>query len=300
MNARELMSVEHSMHRYLQLAVESYCNAIKVAPDTMTEISKYVFQLISMWFKNCQRKEKQDIVNRIIKSSLSSIPSYRLVPLTYQLFSLIDEVQKDDNSDFQSILHDVVCKICSEHPYHSIVQILALSNGQQIGGGVNGRQSNLYLENVGTTKVNAVNSVIQDLCESAPEYVFVMLDLYETLMTSYMAVAEFKPSDIQKKTTKGIVFSQYNLNLDYCLARWRWKRASNTNFAMPAIITKPPPIRPDARYGQGIEDPIGTERVVSFEPMFDLTLTGINRHKLLRVSGRKVADSSSLSKEKMI
>ncbi len=286
MDARELRSVEHSMHRYLQLAVKSYCNALKVAPATMTDISKYVFQLISMWFKNCQRNGTQDIiVNRIIKSSLSSIPSYRLVPLTYQLFSRIDEVQQDDNSDFQSILRDVVCKICSEHPYHGIVQILALSNGQRIGGGVNGRQGNMYLENVGTAKVDAVNGIIQYLRKSAPEYVCAMLDSYETLMTSYMNVAEFKPSDIQKKTTKGIVFSQCDLNLDSCLAGRRGK--SNTNFAMPAIITKPPPIRPDARYGQGEEDPIGTERVVSFEPTFDLTLTGIHRPKIVTCIGSK-------------
>lgn len=254
-DARERQSVELSMHRYLQLAVESHCNALKVAPASMIDVSKHVFQLISIWFKNCQRKGTQDIVSKIIKSSLSSIPSYRLVPLTYQLFSRIDEVQQDDNSGFQSILRDVVCKICSEHPYHGIVQLLALSNGQRIGGGVNGRQGNVYLENVGTAKVNAVNGIIQDLRKSSPEYVCAMLDSYEILMSSYMDVAELEISNIQKKTTKGIAFRQYNLNLVSCLSGRCGK--SNTNFAIPAIITKPPMIRPDGQYGQGKEDPIG-------------------------------------------
>lgn len=284
-DARERQSVEFSMHRYLQLAVESYCNALKVAPVSMIDVSKHVFKLISIWFKNCQRKGTQDIVNRIIKSSLSSIPSYRLVPLTYQLFSRIDEVQQDDNSGFQSILRDVVCKICSEHPYHGIVQLLALSNGQRIGGGVNGRQGNMYLENVGTAKVNAVNGIIQDLRKSSPEYVCAMLDSYETLMSSYMDVAELETSNIQKKTTKGIAFRQYKLNLDSCLSGRRGK--SNTNFAMPAIITKPPMIRPDGHYGQGKEDPVGTERVVSFESTFDLTPTGIHRPKIVMCIGSK-------------
>lgn len=284
-DARERQSVELSMHRYLQLAVESYCNALKVAPASMIDVSKHVFQLNSIWFKNCQQKGSQDIVNKVIKSSLSSIPSYRLVPLTYQLFSRIDEVQQDDNSDFLSILRDIVCKICSEHPYHGIVQLLALSNGQRIGGGVNGRQGNLYLENVGTAKVNAVNEIIQDLRKGAPEYVCAMLDSYEILMSSYMDVAELETSSIQKKTTKGIAFRQYKLNLDSCLSGRRGK--SNTNFAMPAIITKPPMIRPDGKYGQGKEDPIGTERVVSFESTFDLTPTGIHRPKIVMCIGSK-------------
>ena len=56
---------------------------------------------------------------------------------------------------------------------------------------------------------------------------------------------------------------------------------------MPAITTKPQPIRPDTYYGNGTEDPIGTERVVSFEPTFDLTPTGIHRPKIVKCIGSK-------------
>ena len=52
MDERELKSVEDSIQRYLQLAVDSYCNALQIAPPTMTDVSKHVFQLISIWFKN--------------------------------------------------------------------------------------------------------------------------------------------------------------------------------------------------------------------------------------------------------
>jgi hypothetical protein len=286
MDERELKSVEDSIQRYLQLAVESYCNALQIAPPTMTDVSKHVFQLISIWFKNCQRKGTEDIVNIILKSSISQIPSYRLIPLTYQLFSRIDAVQEDDKSGFQNILREIVLKICSEHPYHGIVQILALSNGQRIGGGVNGRHANAYLENIGTSKVDAVNGIIQDLRKRAPEYVSALIDSYEILMSAYMSLAEYDVINIQKRSTKGLSFKQYKLDLDSCLSVGR-RGKRNTAFTMPAIITETPPIRPDAYYGQGKEDPIGAERVLSFEPTFDLTDTGLHRPKIVICIGSK-------------
>lgn len=242
---------------------------------------------MSLWFKNCQRKETKDVVNELLKSNLSQIPTYRLVPLTYQLFSRIDEMQKDDSNGFQITLRDIVLKICSEHPYHGIVQILALSNGQRIGGGVNGRHANAYLENIGTTKVDAVNDIIQELRKQSSEYVSALIDSYRILMTAYMNLAEFDTTNVQKRTTKGLSFKQYKLDLDCCLSGGRRGKRDTTTTNMPAIFTKPPPIRPDAQYGNGTEDPIGTERVVSFEPNFDLTLTGLHRPKIVKCIGSR-------------
>ena len=48
MEDRELKSVENSTQRYLRLAVESYCNALKLCPTTITaNVAKHVFQLVS-------------------------------------------------------------------------------------------------------------------------------------------------------------------------------------------------------------------------------------------------------------
>jgi ataxia telangiectasia mutated family protein len=279
---RELQCIDNSIQRYLRVSFESICTALALAPTTMTGVPKHVFQLVSIWFKNCNRKETKDIVNGLLKSNLHQIPSYRLVPLTYQLFSRIDTGTVEDGSNgFQDTLREVVVKICSEHPYHGIVQLLALSNGQRIGGGVNGRHANAYLENVGTAKVDAVNSIIQDLRKRAPDYVNALIDSYQALMISYINLAEFDTSTIQKRITKRLSFKQFKLDLDCCLSR----SPSLTN--TPAIVTKPPPIRPDKQYGNGIDDPIGTERILRFESTFDLTPTGIHRPKIVECIGSK-------------
>ncbi len=283
----ELQCIDNSIQRYLRLSFESTCTALTLAPTTLSGVSKHVFQLVSMWFKNCQRKDTKDIVNELLKSNLDRIPSYRLVPLTYQLFSRIDAKIERGNFGFQDILLRVVVKICSEHPYHGIVQLLALSNGQRIGGGVNGRHANAYLENIGTAKVDAVNNIIRELRKSAPQYVNALIDSYQTLMISYINLAEFDTSIIQKRMINNLSFKHFKLDLDCCLSREHYGNRNSSITNMPAIITKPPAIRPDKEYGNGKDDPIGTERVFRFEPTFDLTPTGIHRPKIVECIGSK-------------
>jgi hypothetical protein len=297
---KELQCIDNSIQRYLRLSFESTCTALTLAPTTLPGVSKYVFRLISMWFKNCQRKDTKDIVNELLKSNLDRIPSYRLVPLTYQLFSRIDAKIEHGNFGFQDILLRVVVKICSEHPYHGIVQLLALSNGQRIGGGVNGRHANAYLENVGTAKVDAVNNIIGELRKCAPQYVNALIDSYQTLMISYINLAEFDTSTIQKRMINNLSFKHFKLDLDCCLSREQYGKKNSSITNMPAIITKPPPIRPDKEYGNGTDDPIGGERVFRFEPTFDLTPTGIHRPKIVECIGSKGGRFNNLSKEKMI
>ena len=126
---REITSNQDSLHKYLGLALESYCNALKLCPTTATSIdySKHVFKLIGLWFKNCERAETQSVANSLIQSSIDQIPSYHFVPLTYQIFSRIDKTSNDN--PFQDTLTKLVATICAEHPYHGLPQLIALSNG---------------------------------------------------------------------------------------------------------------------------------------------------------------------------
>ena len=55
----------------------------------------------------------------------------------------------------------------------------------------------------------------------------------------------------------------------------------------PGIITSPPPVQPAGNYGDGIDDPIGAERIHRFESTFDITDTGIHRPKIVICIGTK-------------
>lgn len=130
METREIKNNQDGLQKYLIVALESYCNALKLCPTSVTSLdySKHVFKFIGLWFKNCQMSETQDMVNNLIQSSLKQIPSYHFVPLTYQIFSRIGNV--DDS--FQNTLRELVISICTEYPYHGVPQLIALENGNLV------------------------------------------------------------------------------------------------------------------------------------------------------------------------
>ena len=293
MDEREVQSAQDSLGRFLHMAVRSYCQAIQLCPPSVTHVSKYVYEMISLWFKNCQKKDTMGIVNELIRTNTSQMPSYRLVPLTYQLFSRIDAVDEgEEKNGFQHTLRQLVLKLCSDHPYHGIVQLIALSNGQKIGTGVSGRHADTYLENVGVAKIEAVDSVIKELQKKAPKYVSGLVENYKTLCDSYISTGEWDTAEIVSKGTsayKNIPFSKAKLDLPTCLAGGgrRSKKGNASSDNMPVIITKPPSIRPDCQYGNGTEDPIGSERVAGFDDVFSLTPSGIHRPKIVICNGTK-------------
>ena len=287
MDDREMQSMIESLRQYLRMSVESYCSALKLCPSAIAaNVSSHVFQLVSLWFKNCTRAETNDIVNELMRAYAMGIPSYRFVPLTYQLFSRIDSTQGEEVNDFQSILRDMVLKICSEHPYHGIVQLVALANGKRIGDGVDGRNRDVYLENVGGSKVDAAMSILDDL-RKRKGYIPALVESYTTLSDAFIGLAMLSTKPFEKRQFKGLSFSQFKLNLDTCFSSGR-RGSKNTSAAnKPVIFTNPPPIRPDTQYGDGIDDPIGAERVLSFESKFDLTPTGLHRPKIVVCNGSK-------------
>lgn len=284
---RDMKATASSLRQYLKMSVESYCSALKLCPtEIAANVSSHVFQLVSLWFKNCARAETNDIVNELMQANALGIPSYRFVPLTYQLFSRIDSTQDGEVTDFQNILRGIVLKICSEHPYHGIIQLVALANGKRIGGGVDGRNADKYLENVGGSKVDAATNILNDL-RKGKGYIPALVESYTTLSDAFINLAMLSTKSFEKRQYKGLSFSQFKLTLDTCFSSGRRgsKNTSATN--KPVVLTNPPPIRPDAQYGNGIDDPIGAERVLSFESKFDLTPTGIHRPKIVKCIGSK-------------
>jgi hypothetical protein len=287
MDDRDIRSMIDSLRQYLRMSVESYCTALKLCPTTIAaNVSKHVFQLVSLWFKNCVRAETNDIVNVLMKANALGIPSYRFVPLTYQLFSRIESMHDEELNDFQNILRDIVLKICTEHPYHGIVQLVALANGKRIGGGVDGRNADTYLENVGGSKVDAATSIIDDL-RKREGYIPALVESYTTLSDAFIQLAMLCTKSFEKRQYKGLSFSQFKLTLDTCFSSGRRGSMNTSSTNRPVIFTNPPPIRPDTQYGDGIDDPIGAERVLSFESKFDLTPTGIHRPKIVKCIGSK-------------
>lgn len=63
---------------------------------------------------------------------LLQVPSYKFIPLTYQISS---RVGLGDDGSFRAVVHKLILRLCREHPHHSLLQLLALANGEKVSGG---------------------------------------------------------------------------------------------------------------------------------------------------------------------
>lgn len=203
--------------------------------------------------------------------------------MIYQIFSRIDKKTKE-NQEFQEVLQGLVYKICVDHPYHGIIQLISLSNRNAIG---RGRNVNDYNRNVNKEKADVIKELLGKIRNSNfLDYIGDLVDSYQTLTDSYIALANMPTEKFTKgkRKIKGIKFAdcfkEKSRALDSCLSFRKDK-------IRPCILTKPPTISPGADYGDKYTDPIGSERIVAFQPTFTLTENGIHRPKIVICIGSK-------------
>ena len=277
--------IESSVDTYLNLAVQSFATALSLA-DTGngTDMSRHVCRMVSLWFSSYRDKRSDNNINTLVADHIEQIPTFRFVPLANQLLSRLENLTTSEEEKFQSTLQRLIFKMCADHPYHCLVQLIALSNGKKVGSGVGGRNASAFLENVGDSKIVAAKAVISTLKKEAPKFIGDLLDSYRMLTDAYIFLANAQTAKIQETKTKNIPFSMVcslqKDSLDQCLGRSR-----NRVQCPPCVLTVPPPLRPGCDYGDGVEDPIGGERIAGFEPTFNVAESGIHRPKIVMCLG---------------
>lgn len=115
--------LDHAVKYYL----ESICDGGKVARgrDHTTGSLNYgsvsVSCFCNLWLAHCMRMD----LNFVVQAAIPSIPTALLVPWINQLTSRLGP---NRNSDlFQQNLWDLLARLCENHPYHCLYQILALT-----------------------------------------------------------------------------------------------------------------------------------------------------------------------------
>jgi hypothetical protein len=297
MDTTDRSAMDNNFSMYLALAIQSYGTALCYC-DTSSNYSSSVIRMISLWF---QQSDIDHQVHSLMENFISEIPSYHFVPLTYQIFSRIDRMSTEDSQQtqatqalpfqtFQRVLRLLIEKMCVDHPYHCLVQLIALSNGNKVGQGVGGRQADLYLSNIGEHKVEACKLILNKILHDGPKLVSALIKSYTAVMNSYNTLAMAPTAEIvEKNGTKNIslrdVFSDGNVpttpSLDRCLGPSHRKIFES----VPCILTKTPLLRPSKDYGDGTTDPVGSERIFGFDSYFSLTESGIHRPKIVTCVG---------------
>jgi hypothetical protein len=260
-----------SLEAHRTLAINSIGTALAIAGVSgADDMSKHVYRLVGIWFSS-ENAWSED-VDDVTSDALDKIPTFRFVPLVAQLLSRVANVKTPPMASFQNRLQDLILKMSRDHPYHCILHLLTLSYSKHT------MDKN--------DKGEDTNFILHRLMNDDPVFLAELIQGYKTVSNAYIHLAKTNVTDFKRRGANRISFDKVckasNLRLDKCLGSGARKAKY-----LPCILTKPPMIRPGRDYGNGIDDPIGSEHVDTFESTFAITDTGVNQPKIVVCVGTK-------------
>ncbi|KAF2156952.1 hypothetical protein K461DRAFT_289316 [Myriangium duriaei CBS 260.36] len=101
---------------FVHECLKNYLRALSVSD----EYDIHVVRFFALWLEH----DQSEGANKAVAATLPKVASWKFVTLLNQLMSRL----LDHDTPFQSILTELVSRICADHPYHSIYQLFASSN----------------------------------------------------------------------------------------------------------------------------------------------------------------------------
>ena len=282
-DAKERDRLEMSCHTFLVSALRQFQIVLSISPENDLDI---VFRVINLWLSN----SKEDDVNRIMALIVDSTPSFKFIPLTYQVMSRLGSCdapntrnlrtlssQPEERVDHESVVARLIFKVCLEHPHHVLPQLYAISHEEIVGDYSGAAQ---YKSNISLARVQAAKSLIVELKQQRAlkaliEATHILLQAYITLALS----STKKFVDIGRVTDIGfrdLLAKGSRLAFHECLKDYVGK--IDAHASIPAVLTIIPKVRRDADYGDIV-------RISKFFPTFNITDSGISRPKIIQCEG---------------
>ncbi|KAI1893429.1 hypothetical protein AGOR_G00123630 [Albula goreensis] len=126
LDERALSNLQTDRQRFLLKAVQNYILCLELGEEQ----DLWVFRLASLWLGNADDKS----VNDVMKGGVEKIPSYKFLPLMYQLAARMGAKLPGGASEdvgFHDVLNELICRASLDHPHHTLFIILALVNANK-------------------------------------------------------------------------------------------------------------------------------------------------------------------------
>ncbi|XP_069496513.1 serine-protein kinase ATM isoform X1 [Ambystoma mexicanum] len=117
-----IAALKEDRKRFLCKAIENYISCL----ISGEEHDMWIFRLCSLWLENSTVSD----VNSTMKQDAQKIPSYKFLPLMYQLAARMG-TKKMGGLGFHEVLNNLISRISLDHPYHTLFIILALANANK-------------------------------------------------------------------------------------------------------------------------------------------------------------------------
>ncbi|KAK5232793.1 Serine/threonine-protein kinase tel1 [Exophiala xenobiotica] len=98
--------------------LENYLLSMRASDEYPNDTLRF----LALWLNQAESSKANDIVGR----HLATVPTIKFAPLVNQLSSRLLDVK----DSFQKLLMDLMFRICSDHPYHSLYQLFAASKSK--------------------------------------------------------------------------------------------------------------------------------------------------------------------------
>ncbi|XP_062844079.1 serine-protein kinase ATM [Trichomycterus rosablanca] len=127
LDVRALDNLKTDRKRFLLKAIENYTHCLALGEEHDT----WVFRLASLWLENADVKN----VNDMMKDGVKKIPSYKFLPLMYQLAARmgtrVSNPVTSEDVGFHNVLNELICRSSMDHPHHTLFIIFALVNANK-------------------------------------------------------------------------------------------------------------------------------------------------------------------------
>ncbi|XP_053871494.1 serine-protein kinase ATM isoform X1 [Malaclemys terrapin pileata] len=117
-----IRALSEDCKRFLCKAVENYISCLLSGE----EHDMWIFRLCSLWLENSGVFE----VNGMMKTIAEKIPSYKFLPLMYQLAARMG-TKIMGCLGFHKVLNNLISRISLDHPHHTLFIVLALANANK-------------------------------------------------------------------------------------------------------------------------------------------------------------------------
>ncbi|KAM9038350.1 serine-protein kinase ATM isoform X1 [Sarcophilus harrisii] len=117
-----IRALREDRKRFLCKAVENYISCLLSGE----EHDMWIFRLCSLWLENSAVSG----VNSMMKKDGVKIPSYKFLPLMYQLAARMG-TKMMGGLGFHEVLNNLIARISRDHPHHTLFIILALANANK-------------------------------------------------------------------------------------------------------------------------------------------------------------------------
>ncbi|KAH7439431.1 hypothetical protein KP509_04G060500 [Ceratopteris richardii] len=221
MDNEEAQRLENDKVTFMMIALNSYRQCLITSNKYDLRV---VFRITSLWFN---LSGNQAVVKSMF-DTINQVKSYKFLPLMYQIASRLGPAQESPEVlSFQYVLTSLVYKLATEHPYHSVNQLLALANGDR----VKDKQKNRGVFVTDMEKKQAAEAILIALASDKKDLIEQMRQLVEIYIR--LAEIEVKKEDMGK-----------NLPLPRDIRSIR-------QLELVPVITAEVPISSDANYSAG-------------------------------------------------